>query len=188
MNEDAPAAAPVIRDRRKVDPVTGEARRPPPQDGGDKAPPAIVPEDALAAALAEVEERTEDLARAQADFANYRRRVERDRELASEAGRTEVLLALLGVLDDIAAARALGELTGPLAVMADKIEACVAKFGLERYGEEGEPFDPALHDALAHQTSPDATGTTIALVIQPGYRVGERFLRHARVGVVGQEE
>jgi len=212
-----PSDGPVVHDRRKVDPVTGEPRRPAPEepataptdDGGAPASDNLTPEadepsagddtsvEELAAnvvaeaeltlVLAQLDERTEDLARAQADFANYRRRVERDRELAGEFGRAEVLASLMGVLDDIAAARSADALTGPLASMADKLEEAVAKFDFFRYGEEGEPFDPEIHDALMHQTSPEATGPTIALVIQPGYRIGKRVLRPAKVGVLDAE-
>jgi molecular chaperone GrpE len=136
-------------------------------------------------ARAELAERTDDLRRVQADYANYRKRVDRDRALAGELGRGEVLAALISVLDDIDAARVAGELTGPFAAVAEKLEATVGRFGMERYGQVGDPFDPTVHEALAHEVSSDAEGgSRVALVIQPGYRIGERVVRAARVGVV----
>jgi molecular chaperone GrpE len=150
----------------------------------DVAASEVVAEAELIAARAELEERTDDLARVQADYANYRRRVERDRAQAGEFGRAEVLLALLPVLDDLDAAKAAGELDGPFAAVADKLMTTLAKFEMERFGQVGDPFDPTIHEALMHQTSEEATGPAVSLVIQPGYRAGERILRPARVGVV----
>ncbi|MDR0504443.1 MAG: nucleotide exchange factor GrpE [Bifidobacteriaceae bacterium] len=178
---------PVIRDRRKVDPNTGQVRLAETQtDAAQATEPQPPVSDELQTVRSELEERTEDLARAQAELVNYRRRVERDRQLAGESARAEVLTALLSVLDDIAAARVAEELTGPFAAVAEKFEAALARFGLERFGEVGQAFDPALHEALTHQTTADAPagGPSIGLVMQPGYRMGERLLRAARVGVL----
>jgi molecular chaperone GrpE len=185
---------PVIRDRRKIDPTTGRAR---PQPSSENHPlseteRAAMAEEVVAAAevitaRAQLKERTEDLQRVQADYANYRKRVERDRGLATENGKADVLTALISVLDDIDAARTAGELTGPFKSVADKLEATLARFGLERYGAVGEEFDPTIHEALTHQTSASVDGPTVTLVIQPGYRMGERILRAARVGVTDAE-
>jgi molecular chaperone GrpE len=146
---------------------------------------AVIAAAEVIAARAELAERTDDLLRLQADYANYRKRVDRDRALAGDLGRGEVLAALISTLDDIDAARAAGELTGPFAAVAEKLEATVERFGMERYGEVGEPFDPTIHEAMIHEISPDANdGPRLSLVIQPGYRVAERVLRAARVGVI----
>jgi molecular chaperone GrpE len=146
---------------------------------------AVIAAAELIAARAELAERTEDLQRAQADYANYRKRVDRDRAVAGDLGRGEVLAALISTLDDIDAARTAGDLAGPFAAVAEKLEATVGRFGMERYGQVGDPFDPAIHEALMHEVSSDAVGgPTVSLVIQPGYRMGERVIRAARVGVV----
>jgi molecular chaperone GrpE len=107
--------------------------------------------------------------------------------VAGDNATAEVLTALIPVLDDVDAARAAGELEGPFAAVADKLTATLGRFGLERYGAEGEAFDPNVHEALIHQTSPDASGPTVSLVLQPGYRTPTRILRAARVGVTDAE-
>jgi molecular chaperone GrpE len=146
---------------------------------------AIIAAAEVITARAELAERTADLQRLQADFTNYRKRVERDRAVAGDLGRAEVLAALISVLDDVDAARAAGELEGPFAAVAEKLEATVGRFGMERYGQVGEAFDPAVHEALMHEVSSDAVGgPKVSLVIQPGYRIGDRVIRPARVGVV----
>ncbi|MCL1897315.1 MAG: nucleotide exchange factor GrpE [Micrococcales bacterium] len=184
-------AAPVIRDRRKVDPDTGQVRSPSEMDLDSDVETALEDQVVAAAELitarAEIESRTADLQRVAAEYANYRKRVDRDRDLAGLAGQADVLVALIPVLDDLEAARAAGELEGPFGAVASKLEAALAKFGLERYGAEGEGFDPAIHDALMHQTSSTVDGPTVTMVIQPGYRMGERILRAARVGVTDLE-
>jgi molecular chaperone GrpE len=129
-----------------------------------------------------------DLQRLQAEFANYRKRVDRDRDLASALATARAIEALIPVLDDIAAARDHGDLEeGPFAAIADKLEATLAKFGWNSYGAPGDPFDPALHEALLTQTSPDVTSPQIETVAQPGHRLGDKILRPARV-VVAQPE
>jgi molecular chaperone GrpE len=203
----------VIRDKRRVDPVTGAVREQGegsapggsaaggPQ-GGSAAPPASdsepdaggfrpgVDDGAAASEDPETEslrtqlaERTADLQRLQAEYQNYRRRVERDREVVRETATGGVLLELLGVLDDIGRARDHGELDGPFKVVAESLEQAVAKLGLEQYGAPGDAFDPTVHEALMHQHSDDVTEATCVQVLQPGYRLGERVLRPARVAV-----
>lgn len=198
------ANGPVIRDRRRIDPETGQVRdagQPgPPGPGQDAARPAgkhAAPEpgadsgngsnggasaaaDAAALALAE---RTADLQRLQAEYANYRKRVERDRVAVREQALANVLGELLPVLDDIGRAREHGELTGGFKSVAESLEAAVAKLGLTSYGEDGDPFDPNLHEALMHSYSPDVTEPTCVRVLQPGYKIGDRTLRPARVAV-----
>ena len=135
-------------------------------------------------------ERLNDLQRLQAEYVNYKRRVDRDRALVQEKAVADVIDSMLPVLDDIHLARQHGDLTdGPFAAIADKLEASLGKFGLERFGTQGEAFDPTRHEALLHAewddsiTPEDAEATTIVQALQPGYRAGERIIRPARVSV-----
>lgn len=188
---------PVVRDRRRLDPETGQVRQQLPDDASASAggTPAASGGTAGDGAQAEqgsqaglVEELRGDLQRLQAEYVNYRRRVDRDRDVARDAGVAEVLEALFPVLDDLYFAREHGELTdGPFAAIADKLHAALARFGLEQYGSVGEPFDPAVHEALTHSHSAEVTETTVVQVLQPGYRQGARVLRPARVGVADPE-
>ncbi len=134
----------------------------------------------LASRLAE---RTADLQRLQAEYANYRKRVERDRMAVREQALANVLTELLPVLDDIGRAREHGELSGGFKSVAESLEGVAVKLGLTSYGEDGDPFDPNLHEALMHSYSPDVTETTCVRILQPGYKVGDRILRPARVAV-----
>ena len=136
--------------------------------------------DKLSAALAE---RTADLQRLQAEYANYRKRVDRDRQAVREQALANVLSELLPALDDIGRAREHGELTGGFKSVAESLEAAVAKLGLVSYGEDGDPFDPTVHEALMHSYSADVTEPTCVRILQPGYQVGDRILRPARVAV-----
>ncbi|MFC9114930.1 MULTISPECIES: nucleotide exchange factor GrpE [Streptomyces] len=128
-------------------------------------------------------ERTADLQRLQAEFQNYRRRVERDRVAVKEVAVANLLSELLPVLDDIGRAREHGELLGGFKSVAESLETTVAKLGLQQFGKEGEPFDPTIHEALMHSYAPDVTETTCVAILQPGYRIGERTIRPARVAV-----
>jgi molecular chaperone GrpE len=132
-------------------------------------------------------ERLADLQRLQAEYANYRKRVDRDRALARDLTIASVVESLLPVLDDIQLARQHGDLeSGPFASVADKLESILAKYGVERFGEPGVAFDPEVHDALMHVEEELAEGTdvtTVVGVLQPGYRIGEKVIRPARVSV-----
>ncbi|MCD7440615.1 nucleotide exchange factor GrpE [Streptomyces lincolnensis] len=130
-----------------------------------------------------LEERTADLQRLQAEFQNYRRRVERDRITVKEIAIANLLTELLPVLDDIGRAREHGELLGGFKSVAESLETVAAKMGLQQFGKEGEPFDPTIHEALMHSYAPDVTETTCVAILQPGYRFGERTIRPARVAV-----
>ncbi len=130
-----------------------------------------------------LEERTADLQRLQAEFQNYRRRVERDRITVKEIAIANLLTELLPVLDDIGRAREHGELVGGFKSVAESLETTAAKMGLQQFGKEGEPFDPTIHEALMHSYAPDVTETTCVAILQPGYRIGERTIRPARVAV-----
>jgi len=225
---------PVIRDRRRIDPVTGLPRHPAQQGGGQQgtAQPGPAPrgagqprpgkhavskpglrtetagagpsagqepagtsqagqprdtdgqsQAAVSDTAVELAERTADLQRVQAEYANYRKRVERDRVAVREHALASVLAELLPVLDDIGRAREHGELTGGFKSVAESLEAVTVKLGLTAFGETGEAFDPNVHEALMHAYSADVTEPTCVQILQPGYRVGERILRPARVAV-----
>ena len=131
---------------------------------------------------------TADLQRLQAEYANYKKRVERDRSLSHELAISSVLIELLPVLDDIERAQSHGELTGGFKAVADHIAATTERIGLTKYGSEGDLFDPQIHEALLHDTSPDVTTSTATKILQPGYKFKERILRPARVGVTDPEE
>ncbi len=238
---------PVIRDRRRIDPVTGQPRDPaaqPPgaaqaaRGGGQprpgkhsvSKPGSLRPEAAGAGAAGKPQggsgstgpgsagpggpaaggagsagaqlpgdgaarnggsgdvavrlaERTADLQRVQAEYANYRKRVDRDRAAVREQALASVVAELLPVLDDIGRARDHGELTGGFKAVAEALEAAAGKLGLTTFGKAGEAFDPNVHEALMHSYSADVTEPTCVQVLQPGYKVGERILRPARVAV-----
>jgi len=126
---------------------------------------------------------TEDLQRLQAEFANYRKRVDRDRALAGEIAISTVLLEFLAVLDDLDRAEAHNELSGGFKAIAEQIFATTSKLGLEKYGDAPSTFDPSIHDALMHETSEEVKETTVTKILQPGYKYKERILRPARVVV-----
>jgi molecular chaperone GrpE len=213
---------PVVRDKRRLDPETGEVRSEstaevPSEDGGTaavdgaddlptaEAPDVEVPSDAeapegAAEAAAEmsaedeaildeasrdlVADMRQDMLRAQAELVNFRRRVERDREANREAVVAEVVRSLLPALDDLARAEQHGDLAeGPMTVIAQKIRGGLDKFGLAQVGAKGEVFDPTKHDALVQLPSPDVTVNTVADVIEPGYTIGDRVIRAAKVAV-----
>jgi molecular chaperone GrpE len=181
--------APVIRDRRRLDPTTGEVR-PGVADAGTPAAPAE-PGSPPAAGESELEaqlaERTADLQRLQAEYANYRRRVERDRQAGAATALASVFANLLPILDDIDRARTHGEVVGGFALVADGLDTTLTKLGLERFGDVGEPFDPTMHEAMTHGFSGEVTEPVCSEIYQPGYRVGERVLRPARVAVLEPE-
>jgi molecular chaperone GrpE len=130
---------------------------------------------------------TADLQRLQAEYANYRKRVERDRALSHELAIGAVLTELLATLDDIDRAADHNELSGGFKAVADQLAAITTRFGLEKYGTEGEPFDPQIHEALLHDTSADVATPTASKILQPGYKYKERILRPARVAVTDPE-
>ena len=203
---------PVIRDNRKVDPVTGQARHPegshaegantahgtgsPADSDGDALAQAeeilngvdVPAEDSVAegapaaAGNAEAAELRNDLLRLQAEYVNYRKRVERDRAVAGEMAVIGVLNSLLPVLDDVDAARQHGDLTdGPFAAIATKLENALKTYGLVRINETGVEFDPTIHEALIQQPGEDIEVDTVSQVLRSGYKSGERVLRAAQV-------
>jgi molecular chaperone GrpE len=135
-----------------------------------------------------IDELTGDLQRLQAEYVNYRKRVDRDRELVAENATYKVLAPIVEVLDTIDRAREHGEVEGGFKAVADQLERIVANLGLSRFGEAGEPFDPQLHEALSHLgTDPDVEVTTIKVLAKAGYRIGDRVVRAAQVLVVDPE-
>ena len=176
----------VVRDKRRIDPESGALREPAsasPDEAGSVE--ADAPADAPAQEPDRVAELTADLQRLSAEYANYRKRVERDRVAVGEMATAGLLSGLLPVLDDIDRARQHGDLTGAFQAVAETLEGMTAKLGLERYGEVGEPFDPAVHEALMQaEPDPSASVPVCAMVLQAGYRMsGGRVLRPARVSV-----
>ncbi len=184
----------------EIDSTTEKTSEPKPgkRAGAHRAPeeeePSPEPEAAkaglgaeLTAVRGELDERTRDLQRLMAEFANYRKRVDRDRGAAAEQTTGAVLTALLPVLDDIDRAREHGDLVGPFASVAEQLTAVTGKLGLVVFGEKGDPFDPNRHEAVAHQTSADVTEPTCVEVMRRGYTLGERLLRPAMVAVADPE-
>jgi molecular chaperone GrpE len=181
---------PIIRDKRRIDPETGLVREAV-ASASASSTEALAAEEAaaelvevdLAALEAELSERTADVQRVHAEYANYRKRVDRDRELVRDQAAAAVLAELLTILDDIDRAREHDELSGGFKSVAEALEATVEKLGLERYGTAGEPFDPTVHEALIHSEDDSVTETTCVAVLQPGYLYAGRVLRPARVAV-----
>ena len=148
--------------------------------------------DAVDEALAEVEVDevavlTSDLQRVQAEYSNYRKRVDRDRITANEITTAIVLSEFLPVLDDISRAEEHGELTGGFKAVADQLLTITTKLGLSQFSDVDVPFDPNIHEALMHATSPDVSETSVTQVLQPGYKFKERVIRPARVAVTDPE-
>jgi len=151
----------------------------------DDTPTELVAD--LAKAQEDVATLTGDLQRLQAEYVNYKRRVDRDRDLVKQNATFAVLSALLPVLDDIDRAREHGEVEGGFKAVADSLERIVTSLGLEKFGKSGDEFDPNLHEALMHSHSPDVTTTTCQDIVHAGYRIGDRVVRPARVTVVDPE-
>jgi molecular chaperone GrpE len=135
----------------------------------------------------DLEERTRDLQRVTAEYANYRKRVDRDRLAVVEQATGAILLSLLPVLDDIDRARSHGDLTGAFAAVAEQLQNNLGKLGLSTFGEVGDVFDPTWHEAVMHTTSAEVTEPTCVEVLRKGYALGERLLRAAMVAVADPE-
>jgi molecular chaperone GrpE len=183
----------VVRDKRRIDPVTGKVRVAPEGEqasggghaeaGGSVSVGVQVSSAELDALRAQLDERTADLQRISAEYSNYRRRVERDRQLVIALAKAQVAGELLTVLDDIEQAHAHGDLSGVFKSVADKLVAALQAQGLEPFGATGDGFDPEVHEAVHHSTSPDVHCPTVTAVLRRGYRFGERVLRPAMVAV-----
>ena len=191
---------PVVRDKRRVhfDPASGAVTHDSVSAGrstdgsasaGPSAPGSTGPVGPgvdsieLSQLRTELAERTADLQRVHAEYANYRKRVERDREAVREFAVGDALFALLPILDDIGRAREHGELEGGFRQVAEALDAAVTKLGLTRFGQPGDPFDPTQHEALMHSYSDEVTEPTAVQILQPGYSYAGRVVRPARVAV-----
>ncbi|WP_184729000.1 nucleotide exchange factor GrpE [Saccharopolyspora phatthalungensis] len=204
----------VVRDRRRIDPVTGQRRVPASNGEGAQVAESMsgtLDEEIVKAAEQEtaqqasgqpgaeeaagestglqqqVDELTADLKRVTAEYANYRKRVERDREAVIAGAKASVAGDLLTVLDDLERAEAHGDLNGAFKAVADKLVATLNSAGLESFGREGDEFDPSVHEAVQHSTSPDVSGPTVTTVLRRGYRFADRVLRPAMVAVTDHE-
>jgi molecular chaperone GrpE len=199
----------VIRDKRRIDPISGNVRVPAGEQpaGTPAAPTAPVREEQMsehettvvdeappapAAGPAgdlegQLAERTEDLQRVTAEYANYRRRVDRDRSLVVDQAAERFALQLFPIVDDIERARDHGDLTGAFKVVADRVLGLLDGLGVAAFGTAGDPFDPALHEAVIHDTSSDVSVPTATTVLRQGFRRGDRVLRTAMVAVTDPE-
>ncbi len=202
--QEEPREEPVrFTDKRRIDPQTGQVRTPAPAEpdsaaaetaddqvlGFHDAEPTAGEEAGLGEAAvqepdplqAELLERTADLQRLSAEYANYRRRVDRDRQAVIDGAKSSVVAALLGVLDDLDRARSHGDLEGPLKAVADKLTEVLTAQGLTSFGAEGDAFEPALHEAVSHEGA--GGEPVLSMVMRQGYRFGDRILRPAMVAV-----
>lgn len=191
-----------VTDRRRIDPETGEVRAPagdsadaqpaddPEQDVLDAAAQAVAAEGARLSEAAKrlaadaVTELTADLQRLAAEYKNYRDRTQREIAEARARGRAEVVNELIGTLDDLDRAAEHGEMQGPVKALADNLTAALGRLGVERYGAPGDAFDPLIHEALTHNADQGLDAPQVQAVYQAGYRMGDRIVRPARVGVV----
>jgi molecular chaperone GrpE len=184
---------PTVRDRRRIDPETYEVREPQataaPAAAGTESetPPARDLEAEVRELTDKLAERTSDLQRLQAEYVNYKRRVDRDRDLARKVTIEGVLKDFLSVLDDVRSAREHEELSGGFKAVAEEIQRVTSKYGLETFGKAGDPFNPHIHEALLHAHAEGIDGPTCVEILQPGYRIGDRILRPARVAVAEPE-
>ncbi|TFV54870.1 nucleotide exchange factor GrpE [Geodermatophilus sp. DF01-2] len=188
----------VIRDKRRIDPISGTVRVPAGEqpagarpgvdpageqmsehEAADGAQPTVVDDD-LSRQLAE---RTDDLQRVTAEYANYRRRVDRDRQLVVDQAAERFATQLFPIVDDVERARDHGDLTGAFKVVADRVLGLLDGLGVEAFGVAGDPFDPALHEAVIHDTSAEVDVPTATTVLRQGFRRGDRVLRTAMVAV-----
>jgi molecular chaperone GrpE len=192
----------VISDKRRIDPETGELRQPggffsspfgrksDPGDPNEAAQPIAVQTEvdlALEAARQEAAERTADLQRVTAEYANYRKRVDRDRDLVVKNAKASLLTELLTVLDDVDRADRHGDLTGAFKAVAERLTGILTKAGLTQFGAVGDEFDPAKHEAVQFATSPEVSVQTVTTIMRHGYTLADRLVRPAVVGVTGPD-
>jgi molecular chaperone GrpE len=171
-----------VTDKRRIDPETGQVREGVAEPSAAPPPPADEPVGALSE-HAKVAELTADLQRVTAEYANYRKRVERDREAMNDLAAAAVVGELLPILDDLGRAKEHGEYDGALKSIGDQLEATTGRLGLEAFGAVGDPFDPTVHEAMTHAAGKDLEQPTVAMVFQVGYTFRGRVVRPARVGV-----
>ncbi len=202
-SEEPEREEPIIRDKRRIDPETGKVREPQGEEHdlaheelvdvgpSDDAEASILSDDDLdilsgqTTADQVAAERLADLQRVTAEYANYRKRTEANREVERERAIGEAVKGLIPVLDDLERADKHGDLTegSAFAAIAGKLRTAVERLGLTPYGEKGEPFDPQIHEAIFQQPTPDVTADTVAEVVETGYRLGSTVVRVAKVVV-----
>jgi molecular chaperone GrpE len=169
----------TVTDKRRIDPETGEVR----EQAAGPAPSGPAPAATAGSTSEEVAELKSTLQRVKAEYDNYRKRSLRDQQLAADRTKAAVVTQLLPVLDDLDRARSHGDLeSGPLKSVADKLATALEGLGLSGFGDEGDEFDPALHEAVQHEG--EGTHPIVGSVMRRGYKVGEQVVRHALVGVV----
>ena len=170
----------TVTDKRRIDPVTGEIR----EQATGPAPIGPAPEASGPTSESdEVGELKSTLQRVKAEYDNYRKRALRDQQLVAERTKAAVVTQLLPVLDDLDRARSHGDLeSGPLKSVADKLATALEGLGLSGFGDEGDEFDPVLHEAVQHEG--EGTHPIVGTVMRRGYKVGDQVVRHALVGVV----
>ena len=185
-----------FQDNRKIDPETHRVREPAtpaPEDPQvsdetfERIVEGVVVEGDLESVEAKVAELTADLQRVHAEYANYRKRVEREREATRDLVAGSTLAELMPILDDIGRAREHGDLDGAFKSVAEALESTVTRLGIERFGVAGDEFDPTIHEAISHQHSAEVTGPTCVSVFQQGFRFKGRVLRPAIVAVADPE-
>jgi molecular chaperone GrpE len=168
----------TVTDKRRIDPETGEIR-----DAASAPAPSGPAPEAAAPASDEVAELKSTLQRVKAEYDNYRKRALRDQQVVAERTKAAVVTQLLGVLDDLDRARNHGDLeSGPLKSVADKLATALEGLGVSGFGDEGDEFDPSLHEAVQHEG--EGTHPIVGTVMRRGYKVGDQVVRHAMVGVV----
>ena len=202
-SEEPEREEPIIRDKRRIDPETGKVREPQGEEHdlaheelvdvgpSDDAEASILSDDDLdilsgqTTADQVAAERLADLQRVTAEYANYRKRTEANREVERERAIGEAVKGLIPVLDDLERADKHGDLTegSAFAAIAGKLRTAVERLGLTPYGEKGEPFDPQIHEAIFQQPTPDVTADTVAEVVETGYQLGSTVVRVAKVVV-----
>ena len=172
----------TVTDKRRIDPETGEIRETATGPAPCGSARGAVPETA-AAENDEVAELKSTLQRVKSEYDNYRKRALRDQQLVAERTKAAVVTQLLPVLDDLDRARSHGDLdSGPLKSVADKLATSLEGLGLSGFGDEGDEFDPSLHEAVQHEG--EGTHPIVGSVMRRGYKVGDQVVRHAMVGVV----
>ena len=173
----------TVTDKRRIDPETGEIRESATGPAPSGPAPGAAPEAPPTAGSDEVEELKSTLQRVKAEYDNYRKRTLRDQQLIADRTKVAAVTQLLPVLDDLDRARSHGDLeSGPLKSVADKLTTALEGLGLSGFGDEGDDFDPALHEAVQHEG--DGTRPVVGTVMRRGYKVGDHVVRHALVGVV----
>lgn len=200
-SEEPEREEPIIRDKRRIDPETGKVREPQGEehdlaheelvDVGPGEEESVLSDDDLDILSGQTTadqlaaERLADLQRVTAEYANYRKRTEANREVERERAVGEAVKGLIPVLDDLERADKHGDLTegSAFATIAAKLRSSVERLGLTPYGEKGEPFDPQIHEAIFQQPTPGVTADTVAEVVETGYRLGSTVVRVAKVVV-----